>query len=370
MFFTKYNKLGEYDSFIGKLVLDFTKENDINTLPVGSYYLINGCYVNVDEYDTRENDTFEAHRQYIDVQLLVDGEEEILCAPLLHGKETLPYDGKKDIAFYSCNKGPYCSVKLTPGMAVVLLPWDMHAPCNAKKKRRNRKLVFKIPTELVLGNRKTRIACCGDSITFGLMATDPQISYPSVLQQLIGEAYRVGNFGKSGATVISDYEEVVNRYLPYLKTPEYAAALMSEPDIVVVMLGMNDGNPTHHFNEENGGAISENYLNLYKETYQKLLDNIRSLPQKPQIYMAKTTAMKRVVGEKFSEDYIKNFNENLKKIRQVQEQIAKEQNITLIETVNDRENLEFYQDGCHLSDAGYEQLASVIAKILKLNNVL
>lgn len=365
MFFTKYEELGNYNFFIGKLVLDFMKDHDIHTIPIGSYHLEGGCYVNVDEYDTRKNDKFEAHRMYVDVQLMVDGEEEILCAPLSHGEEIVPYDVERDIAFYACNNGSNYSVNLTSGMAVVLQPWDMHAPYNAAEKRQNRKLVFKIPVDLIAGDKEKHIACCGDSITFGLLATDPQNSYPAVLQQLMGKSYRVRNFGRNGATVINDYEEVVNRYLPYLKTPEYAAAMVSEPDIIVVMLGMNDGNPTHHFNAENGGPISERYLELYKETLKQLIRNVKNLPREPRILLAKTTAMKRVVCEQFSKEYIENFKNNLYKIRKIQDQIAEEYNVELIDTISNMDRPEFYRDGCHLTDEGYKQLAIIIAEVLQ-----
>lgn len=149
MFSAKWQELKKYDPFIGTVVSDFMNKNDVRTIATGRYDLRDGCYVNVDEYDTRENHTFEAHRDYIDVQLMVDGEEEILYAPLSHGTEVIPYDSQKDIVFYTCDKGSYESVKLQSEMAVVLLPRDMHAPCNLIPKRHNRKLVFKIPQSLV-----------------------------------------------------------------------------------------------------------------------------------------------------------------------------------------------------------------------------
>ena len=44
-------------------------KNDVNTITTGRYELTDGCYVNVDEYETRENNSFEAHRTYVDVLL-------------------------------------------------------------------------------------------------------------------------------------------------------------------------------------------------------------------------------------------------------------------------------------------------------------
>ena len=42
-------------------------KNDVSTITTGRYELTDGCYVNVDEYETRENNSFEAHRTYVDV---------------------------------------------------------------------------------------------------------------------------------------------------------------------------------------------------------------------------------------------------------------------------------------------------------------
>lgn len=148
MILTAWEFLKEYDPFIGSVVSTFMNENDVQTIATGRYDLDDECYVNVDEYETRENYAFEAHRDYVDVQLMVDGEEMIFVESLTNGIENVPYSKEKDIAFYSCDKVSFGYVNLLSGNAVVLFPWDMHAPCNAKEQRNNRKLVFKIPVEL------------------------------------------------------------------------------------------------------------------------------------------------------------------------------------------------------------------------------
>ena len=362
MFLTDWKKLGEYHSFMGGIVSDFMESQDALHMEAGRYELPHGCYVNVDNCETRTNHSFEVHRAYIDVQLMVDGIEEIFVAPIKKGTETVAYDEEKDAAFFSSEE--YTVVPLEQGMALVLYPEDLHAPCNWPEKRTNRKLVFKIPVELACG-KKTRVSCCGDSITFGLLASTPEHSYPSVLQKLLGDAYQVENYGRNGATVISDYDWLPNRYSPYQKSPEYAMVMESEPDVVVLMLGMNDGNPTHHFNAENGGPISDEYLKQYEETLNELLNGFRELPTKPQVFLARTTEMKRVVCAQFDETYIRNFTENLILIRGIQEKVAKEQGIPLIDTLSEMDNMKFYRDGCHLTDAGYEQLARTVFCAIK-----
>ena len=346
------------DPVVYGVIESFMQSCDVATIPTGRQELEHGCYVNVDSYETRENHTYEGHKKFVDVQLMVDGDEEIFCAPLGHGTVVTPYNEEKDCWFFDCNKGPFCTAHLTAGMAALLLPWDLHAPCNRQEKRQNRKLVFKIPVELV--KIKKTVACCGDSITFGLLATSPQKSYPAVLQGLLGDEVRVGNYGRNGATVIADYPLLPNRYAPYLLSPEYAEAMMSHPEIVILKLGMNDGNPTHHFNSENGGPMSAYYEKLYEDTLVTLVENFQNLPTKPQVYLAQTTAMRRVVGPVFSEAYIRDFTENTRKIREIQLSVSKRLGVPFIDTVTEMEDPGYYRDGCHLTDAGYDCLARIM----------
>lgn len=86
--------------------------------------------------------------------------------------------------------------------------------------------------------RPQKIACVGNSVTFGYgLANRDHDSYPARLQALLGEDYLVGNFGRSGATLLS------RGHNPYVKTEEYRKALEFLPDVVVIHLGLNDTDP-------------------------------------------------------------------------------------------------------------------------------
>jgi len=108
-----------------------------------------------------------------------------------------------------------------------------------------RRLAIYIPVALVLlyalslwRSGGVKVACVGDSITFGSGAP-PGWDYPSQLQRLLGRGYRVRNFGVSGATMLSHG----NR--PYVEQPAFAAALNWHPDVVILMLGANDTKPVN-----------------------------------------------------------------------------------------------------------------------------
>lgn len=85
---------------------------------------------------------------------------------------------------------------------------------------------------------KIKVACVGNSITYGYtLANRERDAYPFQLQRLLGDQYVVGNFGKSGATLLE------RGHRPYVKQDEYQQALQFAADIVVIHLGINDTDP-------------------------------------------------------------------------------------------------------------------------------
>ena len=87
---------------------------------------------------------WEAHKNYIDIQYILEGEEMIGWKPenqleLLEG-----YSEEKDIAFYS-NSGYWTPVYLQKDYFVILFPEDTHKPCcSAGKVANAKKIVFKV----------------------------------------------------------------------------------------------------------------------------------------------------------------------------------------------------------------------------------
>lgn len=80
-----------------------------------------------------------------------------------------------------------------------------------------------------------RIACVGDSITYGFGIADfEHNSYPAKLSEMLGDSFHVANFGHSGATVSKDGDS------PYTECKQFELSLEYKPDIVILMLGSND----------------------------------------------------------------------------------------------------------------------------------
>lgn len=85
-----------------------------------------------------------------------------------------------------------------------------------------------------------RLACVGASVTFGRgLPNRREQCYPAVLQRLLDDhhgpgRWRVRNFGYSGATISRGSNE------PYWQTPSFTSATHFEPQLVLLMLGIND----------------------------------------------------------------------------------------------------------------------------------
>lgn len=115
----------------------------------------------------------------------------------------------------------------------------------------------------------TKVACVGDSITQGAGAERGK-SYPDQLQALLGEKYKVGNFGVSGRTLLQKGD------FPYRKEKKYQDALAMQPDIVIIMLGTNDTKP------QNWKFEAE-----FVSDYRDLIKSFQALPSKPKVFVCR-----------------------------------------------------------------------------------
>ena len=189
-----------------------------------------------------------------------------------------------------------------------------------------------------------KIACVGDSLTYGQESSDPAVcSYPAVLQTLLrSEHYEVNNFGHWGRMMSQGHE----RY--YGDTEEYAQSIAYGADIVVLCLGTNDASKL--------AALD----NAAKQNFQKSLISLVS--------------SYRTAGAKAVYVCIPPYHESSGKrllsdrvIPWLKEVISDEGYLTidLWEQTDLKPEL-LASDSLHLNDAGYEVMAQIIGnRILK-----
>ncbi len=104
-------------------------------IQLGKHILSDDVYVNVEEYATKSVDIgkFESHKDYIDIQILLSGEEKIYITSKAPLTVLEPYNPTRDIEFYSEDITSYPYVTLDGTNFVMLFPHEAHAPQIALK---------------------------------------------------------------------------------------------------------------------------------------------------------------------------------------------------------------------------------------------
>lgn len=109
------------------LGLRFLSSTNLGALE-GGRHSIDGdaVFALVSDYETKtpEAGAWEAHRQHVDIQCVVSGEERIGCADL-SAMQCGPYDESNDVLFA---EGDGDVLTLTPGRFAIFFPHDVHMP--------------------------------------------------------------------------------------------------------------------------------------------------------------------------------------------------------------------------------------------------
>ena len=143
-------------------------------------------------------------------------------------------------------------------IAKVLVIWCLGGSC-----------MFAAEVSPAAAQAVVRVACVGDSITQGSGAEKGK-SYPSQLQEKLGSAWEVGNFGVSGRTLLKKGDH------PYWIEPAYQNALKFKPAVVIIMLGTNDTKP------QNWKFEAE-----FLADYTELVKSFLALENKPRVFVCR-----------------------------------------------------------------------------------
>lgn len=111
-----------------KIALDYIKQTDFSKLELGKHNIENDTiYALLNEYTTKDSKgcLLEAHRKYIDVQYVVEGEEQVGLATLDGQKAVKEYDEKDDYLLYD---EKHSLVPFKKGMFAIFFPDDLHLP--------------------------------------------------------------------------------------------------------------------------------------------------------------------------------------------------------------------------------------------------
>ena len=139
-----YNALGKR---IEK-AFEYIRNTDLKNIKPGKYEIDSeNIFALISEYKTKseQEGKLEAHRKYIDVQYVINGEELMGYAPLGVQKILEPYKEENDIIFF---KGEKSFTKVSSGMFAIFFPEDVHMPgIQIEKKSLVKKLVIKVKVD-------------------------------------------------------------------------------------------------------------------------------------------------------------------------------------------------------------------------------
>ena len=139
-----FKDLGRYAAIIPGLEEAVEAAAKITDWRAGNVALSGGNKILVQELDTKspEGKLCEAHKDYLDIQYIVEGKEVVGWAPL----ETLTLDGEfntaKDKGMYA---GPVDFMTIRQGYCYVAFPEDAHMPnLHLEAPKHLKKLVLKL----------------------------------------------------------------------------------------------------------------------------------------------------------------------------------------------------------------------------------
>ena len=192
-----------------------------------------------------------------------------------------------------------------------------------------------------------RLACVGDSITYGLGALKlPEGSYPSRLAPLLGRDYHVANFGAVAFAVQSDSNYPYRSHEYFRRSLDYGA------DIVIFMLGSNDAK-----------AVNWHGAEYFEAEYLSLLSEYEALETSPEIILC-TPCASFIPPEEVNEQSIDNAL--ICEIAGAVRKVAADKGLRLIDInalTADKPQWYIF-DRIHLNDEGYAALAREVYKVI------
>lgn len=127
-----------------KKAFDYVKSHNLLDAPLGRIEVEgDALFINNSNLECvkAEKQVLEVHRKYIDIHVLLEGEETVGWKPLSDCRnETKPYNGDEDCALYDEQAATY--FKMQPRQILIVWPEDAHAPVIGEGKIR--KLIIKV----------------------------------------------------------------------------------------------------------------------------------------------------------------------------------------------------------------------------------
>ena len=185
-----------------------------------------------------------------------------------------------------------------------------------------------------------KVACIGDSITWGFTLLNPwKQSYPAILQEKLGPGYQVRNFGHNDASARFDADT------PYVRKKEYSESLAWNPDIVLLMLGTND---TKRRNWD---------PDIFRRDYGRIVDSYMKLPSSPRVILIAPIRIFLLGGLAIMGLYPETMEQG---VRPAIRETASQKGLRLIDLRDLFTDSSYMMDGVHPQRQGARLLADAI----------
>lgn len=190
-----------------------------------------------------------------------------------------------------------------------------------------------------------RIACVGDSITWGFTIVNRRkYSYPALMQQRLGDEYEVRNFGYNDAAARFDADT------PYVKKHVYQDSLEWNPDVVLLMLGSND-TKRRNWDPE-----------IFRRDYTRIVKSYLKLPSKPRVILIAPIQ----IFQPMHIPVLGLYSETMENgVRPAIREIASETGLELVDLANLFTDSKYMMDGVHPQREGAKMLEEAIFKGVK-----
>lgn len=129
-----------------KKAIEYLIDNysSIKSQDLGKYEVCEEFFYMVQEYTSKDSTPWESHKKYIDIQLIMSGEEKMDVTHKDYLKQIIEYNAEKDWIEYEGDV--QISMKMSEGDLAVFFPEDAHQPGLKTEKGNStvRKCLFKV----------------------------------------------------------------------------------------------------------------------------------------------------------------------------------------------------------------------------------
>lgn len=111
-----------------KKAIEYISSINLNELPLGKHEILGDeIFLLINEYNTKEESlcVTESHKKYIDIQIMLQGEEKFGFEVLKNQEVTEAYNVEKDYTFYKANLD---YLLLRADNFAIFFPNDLHCP--------------------------------------------------------------------------------------------------------------------------------------------------------------------------------------------------------------------------------------------------